>query len=273
MDPISDHEVASVEKEIAQLTEIWQIKEQWDQKWESWKDIRFYDLNIEQMDEEAQDFQDKVKSLSREVHDWGVFHFLKNDIEKFRATMPLIQDLRDDAIRDRHWKELRFEVKDDFDETSDDFTLERVIHLNLLSHQEKIMELADNARKQLKIEVALEEIRYAWEQDPVTDLDIDKQKSKADQEEFYYIRSTENVMQLIEDHGVKLSNMKSSPYYKEFQHKIDLWEANISQITETLEALLAVQNKWRYLESIFKGQQDIAKQLPNENAIFKSNND
>ena len=53
--------------------------------------------------------------------------------------------------------------------------------------------------------------------------------------------------------------MKSSPYYKEFDTKIDLWEGNISAITETLEILLAVQGKWKYLESIFRGQPDISK--------------
>ena len=55
-------------------------------------------------------------------------------------------------MRERHWKELRFEVKDDFDETSEEFTLEKVFSLNLLNHQEKIYELTDNSRKQLKIE-------------------------------------------------------------------------------------------------------------------------
>jgi dynein heavy chain len=66
--------------------------------------------------------------------------------------------------------------------------------------------------------------------------------------------------------------MKSSPYYKEFDTKIDLWEGNISAITETLEILLAVQGKWKYLESIFRGQPDISKQLPNEDSVFKRNN-
>lgn len=75
-------------------------------------------------------------------------------------------------------------------------------------------------------------------------------------------------MEIIEEHGTLLGSMKSSPYYKEFDTSIDKWEAAITQITETLEILLAVQNKWKYLESIFKGQADIAKQLPNEHSIF-----
>lgn len=47
-------------------------------------------------------------------------------------------------------------------------------------------------------------------------------------------------MQLIEEHGGTLGNHKSSPYYKEFDTKIDIWESNIAQITETLEILLTV---------------------------------
>ena len=101
---------------------------------------------------------------------------------------------------------------------------------------------------------------------------MEKISSKADAEEFYGITSTENIMELIEDHGGKLSTMKSSPYYKEFDTKIDYWESNIAQITETLEILLAVQSKWKYLKSIFLGQPDISKQLPAEDSIFKKNN-
>lgn len=53
-----------------------------------------------------------------------------------------------------------------------------------------------------------------WELDSSTELDIIKMKSKANNEEYFKIQSTENIYQVIEDHVVKLSNMKSSPYYK-----------------------------------------------------------
>lgn len=189
IEPASYPEVARVEDEIAQLTEIWEIKNDWDKQWEVFKELKFYDLEMETMDNDAEDFQDKVKGLVRmptsgghtsEVRDWGVFNHLKTEIDKFRATMPLLVELRADAMRERHWKELRFEVKDDFDEQGDEFNLEKVFSLNLLMHQEKVNELADNAKKQLKIETGLENIRRTWEDDPATDLVIEQKKSKAD---------------------------------------------------------------------------------------------
>jgi dynein heavy chain, axonemal len=220
------------------------------------------------MDDRAVEFQERIKNFEKEVRQWGVYEHLKNKIDQFRTAMPLIADLRDEAMRERHWKELKFEVKEEFDEDSEEFTLEKIFELGLNNHGEKVSELADNARKELKIEIQLEEIRRMWEDDPMTDLDIKQLKSKANNEEYFKIMTTENLYQVIEDNVVKLSNMKSSPYYKQFDDKIDTWENNIAQITETLELLLAVQGKWSYLESIFRGQQDISKQLPSESSIF-----
>lgn len=76
-------------------------------------------------------------------------------------------------------------------------------------------------------------------------------------------------MQLIEDHGGDLGTYKSSPYYREFQEDIDMWESNIARVTETLESLMTVQKLWQYLEQIFKGQPDIQKQMPSEDAVFR----
>ena len=84
---------------------------------------------------------------------------------------------------------------------------------------------------------------------------MEKIRSKAvADDEFYTIKSIENIMELIEEHGLLLGTMKSSPFYKEFDTEIDKWETNIGLITETLEMLSSVQQKWKYLESIFLGQ-------------------
>ena len=131
-----------------------------------WRTEKFRELNIDQMDDEAADFQDKIRGFDKDAKSWPVSDVLKTSIENFRALMPLILDLRDEAMRERHWKDLRFEVKDDFDENSDDFILEKVRQLNLTSYADKIAELADNARKELKIELQLNEIERMWKSDP-----------------------------------------------------------------------------------------------------------
>lgn len=174
-------------------------------------------------------------------------------------TTPLINDLRDESMRDRHWKELRIEVKEDFDEHSVDFTLEKVFQLNLIQHSDKISDLTSNAKKQLKIEKGLKEIKRMWESDPATDLEIEEVFSKGTGDRCYKIATTENIYSLIEEHSSQLATMKASPYYKQFDDKIDAWEQNIAKITDCLEVLIQVQEKWQYLESIFGGQGDLGK--------------
>jgi dynein heavy chain len=57
----------------------------------------------------------------------------KTSIDKFIQLIELMAStLLKPSIRDRHWKELRMEVKEDFDEQSEDFTLEKLMSLNLL---------------------------------------------------------------------------------------------------------------------------------------------
>ena len=50
--------------------------------------------------------------------DWTICGSVKERIETFKRTMPLIQDLKNDAMRERHWEQLREEVQKPFDQTS-----------------------------------------------------------------------------------------------------------------------------------------------------------
>ena len=211
------------------------------------------------MDDRASDIIFKIQALPKEERKWKVTEFINEKISVFMNTTPLINDLRDESMRDRHWKELRIEVKEDFDEHSVDFTLEKVFQLNLIQHSDKISDLTSNAKKQLKIEKGLKEIKRMWESDPATDLEIEEVFSKGTGDRCYKIATTENIYSLIEEHSSQLATMKASPYYKQFDDKIDAWEQNIAKITDCLEVLIQVQEKWQYLESIFGGQGDLGK--------------
>jgi dynein heavy chain len=266
---VSYPELTTMEREIVLLQDIWGVKERWDGEWNKWKTVHFSELMIDDMDDKALEFQELIRKYEGEVKKWGVFDTLKNRVDNFKATLPLIEDLRHEAIRERHWLELRREIRGgDFDEKSEDFTLEKVFELQLTNYAAKIAELSDNAKKELKIEVQLNDIERIWKYDSGSDLEIQQVQATSSNEIYFKIASTENIYQLIDDHMVKLNNMKSSPYYKQFEDKIDLWETNINTITETLELLIIVQGKWQYLESIFKGQAEIQKLLAKEYSSF-----
>jgi dynein heavy chain len=168
------------------------------------------------MQNDADDQLSKLKALAKDQKEYKVFEFVNNEILKFTQTMPIIFSIQQPYMRERHWKELKFEVKDDFDETSEDFNLEFIFKLNLPEYEEKISELTDRARKQLAIEKGLKEIAELWNVSEKSNLDIRMDKSKADNLEYHFVFSTDTIMAMIEEHGGELGKFKSSPYYKEF---------------------------------------------------------
>ena len=120
--------------------------------------------------------------------------------------------------------------------------------------------MSSNANKELAIEVSLDQLESRW---AGVEVDVGTYKDK-----YYKLKSTDDLMQFLEDDGVVLSTMKASKFYPSFKEKIDKWELVMSTISEVIDGLLAVQRKWIYLESIFMSGGDISKQLPQEYVLF-----
>jgi dynein heavy chain len=58
------------------------------------------------MDEAAARLNKLVIKMGRDVKSWPVWEWLKDTIDAFKKTMPLITDLRNPAMRTRHWQQL-----------------------------------------------------------------------------------------------------------------------------------------------------------------------
>ena len=111
-----------------------------------WKDIQFYALEIKDIQEGAWSFSTRHAKLKQQTN-WPVYDMLKKNMDEFKRTMALLPDLRDESMRTRHWNMLRLEVKEEFNEKSDDFTLEEVFKLRFLEYENDIVSLTDEAKK------------------------------------------------------------------------------------------------------------------------------
>lgn len=63
------------------------------------------------MEEAAARLNKQVTKLGRDVKAWAVWSWLKDTIDAFKKTMPLITDLRNPAMRPRHWQQLMEHIK------------------------------------------------------------------------------------------------------------------------------------------------------------------
>jgi dynein heavy chain len=100
----------------------------------------------------------------------------KNKVDRFRRTMPLVNDLHNKSMRERHWKQIKVKLllnlenkkdntlakslnyflKDEsnkqFEENSDEFTLEVIIDLHFEENATLISEVSEAASKEFDIE-------------------------------------------------------------------------------------------------------------------------
>jgi dynein heavy chain len=134
-DQILEHneKISDLEAGIGILSELWRMKSEWDTIWDAYKLGKFADLNTETMEETASKFMKKVMMKRKEAGSRPLWSELKLAVDRFRATMPLITDLRNKDLRERHWNSLMDQVGTRFDYEGDDFTLDRVIGLGLIS--------------------------------------------------------------------------------------------------------------------------------------------
>lgn len=96
-------ELSEVEKEIENLENVWNVKNRWDMHWESVKLIKFQHFDSDKLDDEADDFYTEVNNYPKEMKKWEVVNAIKNNIEQFRQTLPLISMLKQPYMRSRHW--------------------------------------------------------------------------------------------------------------------------------------------------------------------------
>ncbi|XP_054461370.1 dynein axonemal heavy chain 2-like [Anoplopoma fimbria] len=253
--------IRTLDKDIDHLKQVWEITQEWNANWDIWKVGQLSTLQTESMGSTAQDLFKKLHKLQRELKDkeWDIVDSSKNKINQFKRIIPLIADLRNPAMRDRHWKQICEELKCSFDHTSTDFTLEKIISLDLDEHADMICEISGAASKELFIEKGLEEITKTWEE---TFLDLEPYKGH------YRLRGTDEVVQALEENMSILSTMKASRFVKAFERDVDCWERRLSQVLEVIEMILTVQRQWIYLENIFQGK-DIREQLPHECKDFE----
>ena len=264
IEPPANQETADTEKNLELLATIWGEIEDWNTQMDSWKYGKFATMDVASIENTAASFSKRIQKLYKEFkgtnQPWKVLDDLKNRVESIKKLMPLIMDLRNEAMRDRHWKQLMEEVGKTFDPYADTFTLEVVLDLGLEHHQESVSSLSTAAGKELAIEEALVKIEALW-----GELGLDLTDYKG---EYLKLRSVDDVYAALEDNAVALSTMKASRFAAAFLGALDKWEKSLSHISETVEMVMNVQRKWMYLESIFVGSEDIRKQLPTESSLF-----
>ena len=145
IEPPANKETADTEKNLELLETIWGMVEEWQVSMDGWKYGKFASMDVGTIEAAASAMSKRIQKLLKEFKGqatWKVLLDLNARVDGIKKLMPLIMDLRNEAMRDRHWSQLMEEVGKTFDPHADTFTLERVLDLGLEHHAETVSNLS-----------------------------------------------------------------------------------------------------------------------------------
>uniref|UniRef100_A0A7N6BU42 AAA+ ATPase domain-containing protein n=1 Tax=Anabas testudineus TaxID=64144 RepID=A0A7N6BU42_ANATE len=228
-----------------------------------WSQTLWVDLNIQVLQEGVEGFIKRLRQLPKDVRALPVAFFLEGRMKEFKESLPLLLDLKNEALRDRHWKELMDRTNTSFEMNPDSFTLENMFAMELHKYANVIGDIVTSAVKELSIEKGVKEVVETWENMKF----IVQPYFKGTQERGYVLGAVDEILLNVDNDAMNLQSMAGSRFVGPFLATIQQWEKDLSLISETIEVWLLVQRKWMYLESIFIGG-DIRSQLPEEAKKF-----
>lgn len=170
----------------------------------------------------------------------------------------LIIELKSEALKERHWKQLMKELNVNW--VLSDLTLGQVWDSNLSRHEHIIREILLVAQGELALEEFMKLVKDHWT-NYVVELVNYQQKTKL-------IRGWDDLFGKLKEHMNSLAAMKLSPYYKQFEEDASAWEERLNKINALFDVWIDVQRHWVYLEGLFSGSADTGYLLPTESSRF-----
>ncbi|KAJ3166591.1 Dynein heavy chain 5, axonemal [Geranomyces variabilis] len=253
-----------VKKELKLLQNLYGLYNDVLEKRQHYNETLWSELNLQVINDDMTDFQNKIKKLPKALKDWDAFIDLKKTVDNLTAIVPLLEMMSNKAMQRRHWDRIQTTTKTVFEIDPDQFYLKNLLDAPLNENREDIEDICTAAVKEADIEIKLKQVVTEWE-DKSFILAAFKNRGNL----ILKPASTSEIISQMEDGLMTLASLMSNRYNAPFKPIIQTWVHNLSTASEVIENWLAVQNLWIYLEAVFVGG-DIAKQMPKEAKRFSN---
>ncbi|RXW18442.1 hypothetical protein EST38_g7401 [Candolleomyces aberdarensis] len=205
-----------------------------------------------------------TKDMPTRMRQYAAFEYVQDTLKGLLKSNALVSELKSEALKDRHWKQLFKVLRLPSQIHLPLMTLGHVYDMDLKRNETLIKEVIIQAQGEMALEEYIKQVREVWTN---YTLDLVNYQNKC-----RLIKGWDDLFNKCSENLNSLTAMKLSPYYKVFEEEAGSWEEKLNRIHVLFDVWIDVQRQWVYLEGIFSGSADIKHLLPVESARFSNIN-
>jgi dynein heavy chain 1 len=264
LQPSPDNVLPSVLEELQDLKSVWASLKTISDNLHELRDQLWASVQPRKLRQHLEGVMKMTRDMPPRMRNYAAFEHMQNRIRQLQKVQPLLNDLRSDAMQDRHWVKLFKTLNPSKRYTKSSLALGDVWDLQLLANETAIKDVLVQAQGELALEEFLKDVRKTW-QEYTLDLVMYQNKCKL-------IRGWDDLFAKCSEHLNSLQAMRHSPYYREFQQEASRYEDQLNRVHVLFDVWIDVQRQWVYLEGVFTGNADIKHLLKTESAHFRTIN-
>ncbi|KAJ0394425.1 hypothetical protein P43SY_010922 [Pythium insidiosum] len=186
------------------------------------------ELDVPSMNRGIDELEKKCRKFPKELKAMSTFQEVEKQILAFKDSIPLIQSLKNDAMKPRHWEELMAVTKVRFEMNLKTFTLANLFAMKLHRFSNEIGEIVNAAMQEQKIEQEILKVEDAWAKNV---LELVKYR-KNGQDRGWVLRAADDLKLMLEDHMLNLQTMSGSRFIASFADRVRKWERKLGVVNE-----------------------------------------
>ena len=247
-------------KDLKMLKNMWDMIGLVRYSFKEWQQTLWSEIDVDFMEMESKKFVKAMRLLDKEMRAWDAYTGLDKYCKNMMTSLRSVGELRNPAIRDRHWKAVIKSTGVNVSIT-DSTRLEDLMALELHNFEDEVKNIVDRATKELNMEKVLGEMDKTW-----SGMEFTFEKHEGTGTPL--LQSSDELVESLEDNQVALQTLSTSRFVDYFIDEITKWQKNLANVDQVMGIWLEVQHTWTHLENIFIGSDDIRAQLPEDSKRF-----
>jgi dynein heavy chain, axonemal len=192
-------------RDIGMLKTLWDLLGLVTFMFNQWKTTLWTEIDTDSMETRCRDLSKDLRKLDKEIKGWDAYSGLDQMVKDMITSLRAVGELRSNAIRDRHWKQLMKTTGVTFVLTKD-MKFQDLLSLQLHKYEDDVKGIVDRATKELAMEKVLNDLDKTW---AVMELTYEIHASTNTP----LLRSSEELIETLEDNQVMLQTMMVNLIY------------------------------------------------------------